>query len=122
MRRDEFDFDRLREARGKLTRAFRELRKKNIRARANFMCCGGCASSAIDIKGKRGGVWWHQQDDSGFREDGQLYIGFSTKDGKGSLAIGKDLAQSLKDQGLDVEWDGDSGTRVLVYAEGARKK
>jgi hypothetical protein len=109
------------EARAKVLLAFRSLRGKGIRAKANFMCCMGCATDAMDLSGKRGGVYWHRQAEESFKEYGSLYIGFFTENGKGSLEIGKDLNAALKARGLDVEWDGTSDTKVAVYVEGAEK-
>lgn len=118
---DRFDEDDAREARKKIGLAFKTLRKLNIRAKANFMCCTGCATAAMSLKGYAGGVYWHHQAEQGFKESGQLYIGFFTDKGDGSVVIGAALAAALKEQGLDVEWDGTGETKVAIYAKGARK-
>jgi len=109
----------LKETRRKIALAFQSLRKQNIRARSNFMCCQNCGCEALDIKGKWGGVFWHAQDDEGFRKNGDLYIAFFTKDGKGSEALGHALYNALAAQGLKVVWDFSSKTRVKVEAESA---
>jgi hypothetical protein len=121
MNRIKVPLEDIQQCREKVLRAFKSLRKENIRARANFWCCMGCATAALDIKGKKGGVYWHNQDEERFREDGYLHIGFCTEDGKTCQALGQSLVDALKAQGADVEWDGTSDTRVCVYAEGARE-
>lgn len=119
---DRFDEDAVRDARKKIGLAFKALRKLNIRAKANFMCCTGCATAAMSLKGFAGGAYWHQQAEQGFREHGVLYIGFFTEKSDGCVIVGAALAAALKEQGLDVEWDGSPDTKVCVYAEGAKKK
>lgn len=102
--------------RAKLRKAFVALRRQGYVARMNYLCCQGCGSAAMDLKDKKGGVFWHHQDDDGFKEDGELYIAFLTENGDGSVKVGEALVAALKAENVWVEWDGSSDTRVLVKA------
>lgn len=115
-----FDENAVAACRGKIRLAFQALRRQGIRARANYKCCMTCATSALDVKNKLGGVYWHRQSDAGLKESGKLHIGFFTQTGKRALEVGIKLNAALVAQGLQTKWNNDSGTKVLVYAEGAK--
>jgi hypothetical protein len=126
------------ECREAIISAFKKLRSQNIRTRANFLCCGSCASSAISIldegrekKGQRpydGAVFWHHQSEAGLRESGDICIYFcvagkldrkgNDKDPKDTTrrckALGEKLVAALKDEDLEVDWDGDTNKAVIV--------
>lgn len=128
--RREYDVDLLRVARTKLRRAFVSLRRLGLKARANYLCCQGCGNAALSEtfdKKDVGGVFWHHQDDAGFREDGDVYLAFFLNNGPKDVdpsaeLVGHMIVDALTEQGLDVEWNGDSDERIHVYAEGARKE
>jgi len=118
------------ECRDAILRAFKKLRSQNIRTRANFWCCGSCACSAITVldeerkkKGQKpydGAVYWHRQAEEGLQEAGSIYIYFCVYvEGDGdpepkSLPLAQKLVAALRAEDLDVEWDGSTGTAVLV--------
>lgn len=126
------------ESRDAILRAFKRLRSQNIRTRANFWCCGSCASAAIDsldterkkkgLKPYDGAVYWHRQSEEGFRESGSVYVYFCVEakfdkdwkdlDPEGTTrrctTLAQKLVAALKAEDLDVEWDGNTGTAVLV--------
>lgn len=99
-----------------LTSAFRALRKQGYVCRQNFLCCGGCASSALDdVFTKRGvpvdsplrkAVYYHSQDAADLREEGWTYLGWA---GDGAVIVA-----ALEGAGLRVKWDGRPETRILV--------
>ena len=69
-------------------------------------------------------MFWHHQDDAGFREDGDVYLAFflnNEKDGDSADIVGHMIVDALTEHGLDVSWDGNSAHRIKVYAEGARE-
>lgn len=114
--REQLDL-RVSATRAKLRIAFKSMRRQGYAARANFMCCMGCATSALDIKGKKGGVYWHRQSDDHFKEDGELYIGFFVEnDTDDSKKVAEALVATLKAEGLWVEWNGSGDTKVMVKA------
>jgi len=104
--------------------AFTDLKKSELTTRMGFMCCGGCASAALDeiVKKQktRGAVYFHRQADSRFREDGDLFLMYGailpkkkktkadekTEDAL-TLAIGWEVVATLRSHGLVVEYPGD---------------
>ena len=118
----------------KLNALFKELRRRDLVARQNFMCCGGCAAAAIgeDVRkrGKRGGVYYHRQDAEGLRPpvrrgireraDESVYLGFGSADGDEGIAqaIGADIVAAAALVGLATEWDGRVASRVEVLLPG----
>ncbi len=108
--------------RRKVRRAFAALREQGIKAKENHLCCTTCATDDMSPVGRRGGVYWHGQNDDNFREDGELYIGFFTDSGKGSDVVAKKLVDALHSERLVVEWNGDTGTKVLVRSKKKEKR
>ncbi|MGW4531726.1 DUF6891 domain-containing protein [Nocardia sp. NPDC004340] len=121
--------------------AFEELNTNGVVARADFSCCGTCASGEIwderdDSRHWKGYVYFHQQDTSRLLEDGATYIGYGafppedfdeagydalSDDAKADLYTA-DVTRLLDDvvfpifrrHGIEPEWDRDLGTRVLL--------
>ena len=125
---DETDNDRL-------DRAFAALEAAGLIARQDFACCTTCATSEIwdevsEPSAWRGNVWFHQQDTERAVEGDGLYLGYGARDersrwrrlrGAGAsdasddtAAIGREVAQALRDAGLAVTWDGHVDRRILV--------
>jgi hypothetical protein len=115
------------EIRKRALKAFAELRKSGYVARANFSCCGTCATSELadyvngvfKRLGKKipGAVYWHHQDNERLLRDGRFYVGFGSygeEVGNSDVQIGKDLVAALKKNGLIIEWNGRAETRVYV--------
>ncbi len=118
------------ETRSRVLAAFRELRKRGLLARANYMCCQSCAGYALaqrasDLKtaGKEivGVVFWHRQDDEYFRRSGRLYLAYGDVEtrehgpiGMDTASVGRLVVETLERHGLAVTWDGDPGRRILV--------
>ncbi|MFQ5801391.1 MAG: hypothetical protein ACE5JQ_00670 [Candidatus Methylomirabilales bacterium] len=109
-----------------LLKAFKKLEKKGLIARANFMCCTTCASNGVawdaEITGVKGGVYWHAQDEESLGQRNELHIGFAAAgfDSGNTAEVGKILAETLTEEGLDVIWDGDPNKKVLVRRGGKR--
>jgi len=126
----------------KITNGFREFRKKakehlggKVYARQNFLCCGGCASSALsteidnfNAKGKPtraiGAVWYHKQDTQSLNRGYDLYIGYGAAEAVGDCSrdlmtkrIGEILVACLEAEGLEVEWDGQIRERIKVVSK-----
>ncbi|AQA21371.1 hypothetical protein BTZ20_0713 [Rhodococcus sp. MTM3W5.2] len=121
--------------------AFEELNANGVVARADFSCCGSCASGEIwgeadDSRHWKGYAYFHQQDTSGLVEDGETYIGYGafppedfdeatydalSDDTKQDLYTA-DVTRLLDDvmfpvfrrHGIEPEWNRDLGTRVLL--------
>jgi hypothetical protein len=121
-----FDVDCVEERRRLMSAAFKRLkREEKVRTRANFWCCSGCACSAsqcLDEKLKKakkpiplGFVYWHRQDDEGFREDGGLAIRYCTPDGKRTKELGEKIVKVLRDMGVPVKWSGSPDEVIEVW-------
>jgi hypothetical protein len=90
-----------------LSQAFAQLRRDGYFARQNFMCCQSCGWSEIPETRRDKAVFYHAQDYRDYkyyRED--VYLAWA---GDGEFII-----NTLKNFGLDVDWDGDKGTRIMV--------
>jgi cold shock CspA family protein len=100
-----------------LGQAFRSLEKGGILARANFTCCGTCASAELGElvrrKGAKGGIYWHQQDEERLRETGEVDLGYVS----GSMTtaeVGLSAVRSLEKAGLTVHWNRNPGERIRL--------
>jgi hypothetical protein len=119
------------EVKHRVLAAFKVLRSRHkILCRANFWCCQTCAGADITDKatmivdkGKvvNGCVFWHNQDEDSFRRKGTLYLAFgqmnSTKYGRIGFedeVVGRLVCETLVANGLEYEWDGSAGQRILV--------
>ena len=109
-----------------LRKAFKKLEKKGLIARPNYMCCTTCASHGVaedaELMGCTGGVYWHRQNEDDLRQGGDLHIGFvgAAFDDKKTAEVGRILAETLVEEGLDAAWTGDPGTKVEVRMGGKR--
>ena len=115
-----FDRERYFNARDKVLIAFKKLRKDNITARANFLCCMNCASSAlssvVDEKKTVGAVYWHRQDEERFEEDGVLNIRYFSDTEENCLKLANKIVAALKEEGLNITWNGNTDTTIEVNA------
>ena len=127
--------------RSRTSAAFAELNANGVIARADFSCCGTCASAEIgderdDSRHWRGYVYFHQQDTEHLIESGATYIGYGAFEPE---HFDQDAYHRLSDQakqdlyvadvtrmldevvfpivrrhGIEPEWNRDPGTRVLL--------
>ncbi len=121
--------------------AFEELNANGVIARADFSCCGTCASAEIgderdDSRHWSGFIYFHSQDTDRLVEDGSTYIGYGafepenfdedaynqlSDEAKEGLYF-SDVARMLDEvvfpivrrHGIEPEWNRDLGTRVLL--------
>ncbi|WP_137873896.1 hypothetical protein [Rhodococcus sp. Q] len=123
------------------TAAFDELNAHGVVARADFSCCGTCASGEIwgerdDSRHWQGYAYFHQQDTERLVVDGETYIGYGAfppedfdEDAYETLSetakedlYRADVIRLLDDvmfpvfrrHGIEPEWNRDLGTRVLL--------
>jgi hypothetical protein len=120
--------------------AFDELNANGVVARADFTCCGTCASAEIgderdDSRHWRGYIYFHSQDTEQLIARGTTYIGYGAFDPED---FDEDVYDRLSDQakqdlyfrdvtrmldevvfpivrrhGIEPEWNRNMGTRVL---------
>lgn len=112
-----------------LQRAFDQLAEHGILHRHNYWCCGGCASGGIateydelpaeDKARANGVVYYHeQQAENAINGHGlRLMHGSLPYEGDTSEAdkvVAQKIVQSLRDNGLAVEWDGDISSVITI--------
>lgn len=117
----------------KLNALFRALRRSNLVARQNHLCCGGCAAASIGemarARGLRGGVYYHRQDGERLRPGRtswtrkpaeEVLLGFGSVDADESVTIeiGAEVCRLAEQVGLATEWSGSSAERVTVLLPG----
>lgn len=132
-------------ARTALVMAFRALRRQGYIARMNHLCCSSCAGYSIGTAAEErvaagraaptGAVYWHRQDEAGYRESGKMYVrfgGIHTERfgllGKKDAEVAADILAALRDvaasasasglSGVTVEWCGDTGRCIEVLDAG----
>lgn len=121
--------------------AFAELNANGIVARADFTCCGTCASAEIgderdDSRHWIGYVYFHSQDTGRLIEDGATYIGYGAfapedfdEEAYDALSTAEKQRRYTEDvqrmldeivfpivrrHGIEPEWNRELGTRVLL--------
>lgn len=116
-------YDEINSTRDRLVHTvFKALRKSGFIARANFMCCQGCAGAEIsDMAKKRGHspyVFWHRQDEDSAQRSNRWYLAYGHTNPKTTadqaIHVGEMVAVACRAAGLKVEWDGSNMTRILV--------
>jgi hypothetical protein len=93
-------------AQSNLTKAFKALRKKGYFARQNFWCCQSCAWSAMTDEQAKKTVFYHRQDANDLRDNDFCYLAWSGN--------GQEIVEVLKENGVQVEWDGSNVKRMLI--------
>jgi hypothetical protein len=110
----------------RLTAAFTVLDAAGIVAREDFACCQNCGVTEIggevseSAVGVRGYAFYHQQDTDDAVEHGSLHLAygpFNAEPQPGTdpiVEVGREVADTLRAQGLTVIWDGTAAQRILV--------
>lgn len=92
---------------------------QKILARMNYACCRTCGVAEIGVGGNedaQGYVFFHEQGTKGLVSSGRvfLYFGAFTESKSENEAIGRAVVESLRGEGLSVEWTGDLNTAIEV--------
>lgn len=117
----------------RLDTAFAALERAGIVCRQNFSCCGTCGASEIqdeiDQESKsgtqvRGYAFYHMQDTESAVEGHGLYLNYgAVPNGEtAAVGIGQEIAATLKQQGLLVDWDGTWAKRIGVRLDWKRRR
>ncbi|MFD4694773.1 DUF6891 domain-containing protein [Streptomyces sp. NPDC058463] len=111
----------------RVERAFAALDGRGITARENFTCCRSCGTGEIHSEGSedaRGFVFFHHQCTDAVAEGRGLSLYYGGFDGSArtTAAVGREVADSLREAGLPVEWDGSPDSSILVPVEDWRKR
>lgn len=89
-----------------LNAAFVQLRNAGYFAKQNFLCCGSCGWAEMTNKEAKKAVFYHGQDADDLKENGSCYLSWS--------GDGKEIVKILRANGVDAEWNGEAGTRILI--------
>ena len=103
----------------RLDASFAELQASGIVCRQNWTCCQSCGLAEIGgelAPESRGYVFFHQQDTEAAVDDGRLYLAYGAcSDVKEEqLAVAHEIARTIRENGLAVEWEGDLEKRIVV--------
>jgi hypothetical protein len=116
---------RTRTNRDALNELFAALRRKHsLLARQNFLCCSGCAGSALwsqleERPRASGAVYYHQQDGSRLREGAEsVYLNYGAREGGTDAEIARQIVAEARLAGLEAEWNGDANVCVIVRLPG----
>ena len=107
----------------RLDAAFVTLEASGIVARQHFSCCGTCGATDIvdemDRVAKngatvRGYTFFHVQDTEHAVDGESLYLSFGVPDGDkdAALAVGHEVVDALRNQGLHPAWNGRHANRI----------
>jgi hypothetical protein len=117
----------------RLDAAFAELESSGVVCRQNFTCCRTCGADEIrdemqqvarSGKTVRGYAFYHMQDTESAVEGEGLYLSYGAVQDREAAAvkIGQEVATALKQQGLQVDWDGTWAKRIGVSLEWRRRR
>ena len=112
--------------------AFASLEEAGVVCRHNFSCCGSCAAGEIwdEIEAERdrgreviGCAHYNVQDTESAVEGQGVYLSYGSvlHGERASVAIGHEIAQAMRAQGLTVTWDGTLRRRIHVGMEWRRR-
>jgi len=121
--------------REKIKDVFKALRKKQIIARMDHLCCSSCAGYSLatkldempeaKAKKKIGFAYWHGQDEESYQKYGTLTIRYGGIDtrrypdrdketGIDSKKIGEMIVAEFLAAGVPVKWNGDPNKCIFV--------
>ena len=86
--------------------AFAALRQQGFFAKAHHTCCQSCGLSEIPEDKENAYVFYHMQDADYLKEDGICYLAWG--------GCGQTICSALREEGLEVDWDGSEHTRIKV--------
>lgn len=103
-----------------LNNAFKTFDKVEIIAKQDFTCCLTCGNSEINKyfePNSAGYAFYSAQDYEDLRMNDNVYLAFSSWDGneEKSKEVGFIIKKHLKNYGLNVDWNEDVRTRIMVY-------
>jgi hypothetical protein len=115
------DYKKIEDVKTAITASFKQVKKEHgfTFTRQNFMCCQSCACAAIPSDTKKY-VFYHQQDNGSFQEGYSLILRYGTSLDYGDKheekvkELANELVNTLKANGLVVDWDGDIHTAIEV--------
>jgi hypothetical protein len=108
----------------RLDAAFAAMQRRGVIARQNFSCCSNCGHAEMwgEMRSPppnwlvEGYAFYHMQDTERAVEGGGLYVKYgAVEEGEeAAAAVGRVVAEELRNAGLTVEWDGSPDRAVGV--------
>ena len=86
--------------------AFAALRAQGFFAKAHHTCCQSCGTAEIPEDKEDAYVFYHMQDADYLKADGICYLAWGGR--------GQTICTALREEGLEVDWDGSEHTRIKV--------
>lgn len=122
------------ETRKRVLNTFKTLRKKGFLARANFMFDQSDAGYNLTLQAEKkvdqgkeikGCVYWHNQDEENYKRYGEWYLAYGNLNsnkygviGMPNVEVGKIISEELESNGVNIEWNGNGGSRILIKSDG----
>lgn len=111
----------------RLDAAFAELESSGIVCRQNWTCCQTCGLAEIGGEMKRttrGYAFYHQQDTERVVEDGVLLLAYGAcSDLKTEqVEVANEIARTIRENGLEVDWDGSLEKRIVVKVDWKKRR
>ncbi len=91
--------------------AFAALREQGFFAKANHTCCQSCGLAEIPADKEMAYVFYHMQDAENLKDAGVCYLAWGGKVGE---KFGHTICDTIREAGLEVDWNGSEHTRIAV--------
>ena len=91
--------------------AFAALREMGFFAKANHTCCQSCGLAEIPADKEMAYVFYHMQDAENLKDAGVCYLAWGGKVGE---KFGHTICDTIREAGLEVDWNGSEHTRIKV--------
>jgi uncharacterized protein DUF6891 len=114
----------------RIASAFAELEDQGVIARANFLCCTGCACEAMTDEQQKwagkvppiGAVYFHEQATEGANEGGVLWLGHGSFSGteEDDRRVAQMTVETLTRHGMKIDWDGDITRKIAAQSPDGR--
>lgn len=92
-----------------LTKAFKELRKKDYLAERSYACCRSCANANIPDEYENLCVFTVDYDEKELKDTNSCYLSWSAPEDNP-----KEIIKELKKVGIKVKWNNNSNTRLFI--------
>ena len=95
----------------RIDEAFAALREQGFFAKAHHTCCQSCGLAEIPEDKEMAYVFYHMQDAENLKDAGVCYLAWGGKVGE---KFGHTICDTIREAGLEVDWDGSEHTRIKV--------
>jgi hypothetical protein len=120
----------------RLDEAFAAMESRGVVARQNFSCCSNCGHGEMwDVMQEAaqqgdpnrrvlGYAFYHMQDTDRAVEGGDVYIKYGAIEGseQAAVAVGRIIADEVREAGLAVQWNGSAAAAVAVTLDWKKRR